>query len=282
MSAGAAVFVMGPAGSGKSTFCASLIQHIESAGRRTAHLINLDPAAEDLEVPPSKDIRDLITVDEVMDELMLGPNGGLIFSLEHLLENISWLTDDLGQYTDEFLVVDCPGQIELYTHSHIMQRIVSVFQEANYHVCGLYLLESLFLQDVTKYFAGVLTATSCMLQLGIPHINVLSKVDLLQEVSAEDSDDEDSTSPLARFFDPDPCLLLERLTKGTPARFKDLNVALVQLLDTMGMVRFVPLDIRRESSMERLMLHIEAATQYEENLEPREPEDAVDYDADEE
>jgi hypothetical protein len=33
-----------------------------------------------------------------MEELQYGPNGGLIFCLEYLLENVEWLTSDLGAY----------------------------------------------------------------------------------------------------------------------------------------------------------------------------------------
>jgi hypothetical protein len=34
-----------------------------------------DPAAESFEYPVSFDVRDLVTLDEVMEELQLGPNG---------------------------------------------------------------------------------------------------------------------------------------------------------------------------------------------------------------
>lgn len=36
------------------------------------------------------DIRDLISVTDVMEELGLGPNGALIFCMEYLIENIEW------------------------------------------------------------------------------------------------------------------------------------------------------------------------------------------------
>lgn len=76
-----AVMVTGPAGAGKSTFVASLITHITSLGR-SAHLFNLDPAADKFEHPPSIDIRDLISLAEVMEDLELGPNGGLVYCFE--------------------------------------------------------------------------------------------------------------------------------------------------------------------------------------------------------
>jgi GPN-loop GTPase len=81
-----AQLVMGPAGSGKSTYCNTIYQHCQAIGR-TVHVINLDPAADELEYQPSVDIRSLITVDDVMDELNLGPNGGLMWCFEYVASN---------------------------------------------------------------------------------------------------------------------------------------------------------------------------------------------------
>lgn len=87
----------GPAGAGKSTFASALITHGQTLGR-TMHLFNLDPAAEDFEYEPaigtpifahsaarsdsSEDIRDLISLEDVMEDLDLGPNGGLLYCFE--------------------------------------------------------------------------------------------------------------------------------------------------------------------------------------------------------
>ena len=58
-------------------------KQIENAKRR-AHLVNLDPAANSdaFEYEPSIDIRDLISLDDVMSELDYGPNGGLVYCFE--------------------------------------------------------------------------------------------------------------------------------------------------------------------------------------------------------
>ena len=111
-----AQLVIGPAGSGKSSYCTAVYQHC-CTQRRTVHVINLDPAAETFKYPVSIDIRDLISLDDVSEELKLGPNGGLIFCMEYLIENIQWLEKKIGEYEDDYLIIDCPGQIELYTLS---------------------------------------------------------------------------------------------------------------------------------------------------------------------
>jgi len=48
--------VMGPAGVGKSTYCASMQEHAANA-RRNLHVANLDPAAEAFDYRVAFDIR---------------------------------------------------------------------------------------------------------------------------------------------------------------------------------------------------------------------------------
>ena len=51
-----------------------------------------------------------------MAELDLGPNGALIYCMDFVLENIEWLTLKIKSLPlDTMLIIDCPGQVELYT-----------------------------------------------------------------------------------------------------------------------------------------------------------------------
>ena len=78
-----AVLVTGPAGAGKSTFSTSFITHLHTTSKRTAHLVNFDPAARpDDTITPVIDIRDLVSLEDVMSELEYGPNGGLMYCFE--------------------------------------------------------------------------------------------------------------------------------------------------------------------------------------------------------
>ena len=283
------------------------MEHCESIGR-SAHLINLDPAAENFVHAPSKDIRDLISVDEVMEELQFGPNGGLIFALEYLLsEGLDWLQEDLGEFQDEFLIIDCPGQIEIYSHFDIMPKIIEIFSRADYRSCAVYLLESQWLEDPAKFFAGVLNATAAMLQLGVPHLNLISKMDLCidkhiscprGELTPTELDEEeericdvlDETNPLHPFFFPNSQVLessiVSKNISNKSTKFSALNSALLQLIEEFDMVNFMPLNVKNESSLAAVLSHIDNATQYAENLEPKDPserevdddEDGHDYD----
>ncbi|KAJ9062048.1 hypothetical protein DSO57_1014899 [Entomophthora muscae] len=251
---------MGPAGSGKSTYCATMLNHFKSV-KRNVHLVNLDPAAEAFEIEPSIDIRDLISLDDVMEELNFGPNGGLIYCLEFLLQNIDWLEDEVGAYEDDYLLIDCPGQIELYTHFPIMTRICEALQRLDFRICGIYLLESQFVQDKAKFFSGVLSATSAMINLEIPHLNVFSKMDLVEDKSNWD-----------RFFNPDPYLLEEEIPTKSSERFQSLNRAIANMVESQSLVNFLPLDITDEDSVAAILSHADNAIQYGEDLEPKDPD----------
>ncbi|KAI8993662.1 GPN-loop GTPase [Pilobolus umbonatus] len=304
--------VMGPAGSGKSTYCATMMTHCQTTGRKV-HLVNLDPAAEHFEYEPTIDIRELITLEDVMEELDYGPNGGLIYCLEFLITNIDWLEEEIGAYDDDYLIFDCPGQIELYTHFPIMRRLCETLSRLNMNICGVYCLESQFIEDKNKYFSGVLSAMSAMVNLEIPHINVMTKMDLIEgdygnrnDEEEEDSDDTESAADkkrrkqkkkkrlmeqamldreLDRYLEPDPLLISEEAggihndeaLSPMSRKFQALNQAIVQLIDDYSMVKFIPLNITDEDSVEYVLSHVDTSMQYGEDLEPKEPDDMPEY-----
>ena len=158
---GFAQLVIGPAGSGRSTYCSSLYQHCETM-RRTIHIVNLDPAAESCDYPVAMDIRELVSLDDVMEELGLGLNGGLMYYMEYTEENLDdWLTDELDNYLDDdYLVFDCPGQIELFSHVPMLRNFVDHLKRKNLNVCAVHLLDSQFMTDVTKFISGCMATFS--------------------------------------------------------------------------------------------------------------------------
>ena len=58
----------------QSTYCEQLWNHCQAIGR-AVHCVNLDPAAEAFGYPVSIDVRDLVALEDVMEEMGLGPNG---------------------------------------------------------------------------------------------------------------------------------------------------------------------------------------------------------------
>ncbi|KAK9839039.1 hypothetical protein WJX74_008262 [Apatococcus lobatus] len=252
-----AQLVVGPAGCGKSTYCDHLRQHCEAVGR-TVHTVNLDPAAEDFAYPVSFDVRDLISLQDAMDELKLGPNGGLLYCMEYLEDNLDdWLGEELESYgEDDYLVFDCPGQIELYSHSTVFRSFSKYLKNAGWAMCAVYCLDVNFVTDIPKFIAGVLQATAAMVQLELPHVNVLTKVDLM--------DDKKQIEP---YIYPETKPMVAELSQSTGPAFQRLNMLMADLLDEYSMVSFLPLDITDEDSIQELLIHIDHALQYGEDLE---------------
>lgn len=280
--------VVGPAGAGKTTFCTAMIQHLQHS-RRSCFYVNLDPAASDFAYEPDLDIRDLITLEDVMEEMSLGPNGGLIFCFEFLLQNLDFLAQAIEPLSEEYLILfDLPGQIELYTHIPLLPELVKYLSRMgplNINLCAAYLLEATFVVDKAKFFAGTLSAMSAMIMLELPHVNILSKMDLVK--------DQVGKKEMKRFVDPDANLLDDEDTgrgstehtvdMGNPhevdqvmsgGSFKRLNQAVARLIDDFSMVSYLQLDVSDENSVGDILSYIDDAIQYHEAQEPKDPKEA--------
>mmetsp|Transcript_39317 Transcript_39317/g.113763 ORF Transcript_39317/g.113763 Transcript_39317/m.113763 type:complete len:272 (-) Transcript_39317:97-912(-) len=267
-----AQFVMGPAGCGKSTYCAIIQEHFRVSLRRNCRVVNLDPAAESFAYDCEIDIRELISVDDVMEELNYGPNGGLVYAMEYITANMSWLEDQVNSFLDDdYLIFDCPGQIELYSHLSVMREIVDMLQNNDYRVAGVYCLDINFIEDGAKYLAGGLAALTAMVNLELPHINVLTKCDLLR-------DKEEGF--LDKYLEADTEAIVADLKASMIPKYRQLNEAMSQLIEEYSLVGFVSLNRDDEDSIELVLAHINHCIQYGENLEPTGRYDMADAEPD--
>jgi hypothetical protein len=186
--------------------------------------------------------------------------------------------------TEEYLIIiDMPGQIELYTHIPILPALVKHLTRTgalDVSLCAAYLLEATFVVDKAKYFAGTLSAMSAMIMLEVPHINILSKMDLVKgQVGKRE---------LKRFLDPDSSLLddeeedeyqigkvddTQAIMKGES--FKSLNRAVAGLIDSFSMVSYLKLDVQDEDSVASILSYIDEAIQFQESQEPKEMNDTM-------
>lgn len=216
------------------------------------------------------------------------------------MENLDFLTEAIEPLTEEYLIVfDMPGQIELYTHIPILPELARFLGRSgslNINLCAAYLLESTFVIDKAKYFAGTLSAMSAMILLEVPHINILSKMDRIR--------DEVGKKQLKRFLDPDASLLddddadpsmgghISKTASETlviprvqtqdsgpfvantrEASFANLNRAVAKLIDDFSLVSFLKLDVQKEDSVGAILSYIDDAIQFHEAQEPREPKE---------
>lgn len=259
-----AVVVVGPAGSGKSTFCKTLFEHY-SAVKKSTHVCNFDPAAEDLAYEPSIDVRDLVCLDDVAEAKGLGPNGGLVYCMEYLMENASWIHDELEDYSDDFLIVDMPGQVELLSHIPVVPSFVELLRQQGYFVTAVFLLDApTVTSDPGKYVAGCLLALTTMMSLDCPFINVLSKCDLLSE--------EVRRSSVLQHYE--NCEFDYLNGQGLPPKWRQMTASIAGIVTDFSLVRFVPVNITDEDTIRYVASLLNDTLQVDDDADVKEaPED---------
>jgi len=129
--------------------------------------VNLDPANDSLPYASSVDISELITLSDVMDLLHLGPNGGLVYCMEYLERNIDWLQQRLqsSDLRDHYLLFDCPGQVELYTHNNSIRRVFARLSRDGYRLAAVHLADAHYCTEPSKFISVLLTSLIAMLQV---------------------------------------------------------------------------------------------------------------------
>lgn len=243
---GAAIFVAGPAGSGKTTFC-HVLKDLYVEQKRKVFLVNLDPAQALEKLEFDIDIRNYISVADIMEEADFGPNGGLLAGMAAVSDNIDIL--DIPEDDDIILVFDCPGQIELYIHSESVKKITEYVRKIHTTML-IYILDSVHALDMHRFVAGALSATIAMAKFELPHINVFSKCDLVDSDAVEEF--------LCGLDTEDIC---EKL-KGKTKRERSFNSALSTIISDNGLLGFHPLNYKDENTIESLLLQIDMCTQY--------------------
>lgn len=91
----------------------------------------------------------------------------------------------MNEVEDDYFLIDCPGQIELYSHLPVMRQFCDRLQSWGFNICTVFLLDSQFLLDADKFISGALTTLSTMVALETPSVSVLSKMDLIDEKDRE-------------------------------------------------------------------------------------------------
>ena len=171
--------VIGPPGSGKTTYCDGMRQFLQSTGRSCV-IFNLDPANDALPYEPDVDIRELISLEAAAVECELGPNGALVYCLEYLEANLDWLLDKLSSVSNSYVLLDMPGQVELYTHHGSVRAVMHALAKQNHRFTAVHLVDAHHCSDPAKFISVLLVTLSTMVQLEMPQVNLLSKVDLIE------------------------------------------------------------------------------------------------------
>ncbi len=172
------IFVVGTAGSGKSLLTSKIHEYYTRNGAFSA-ILNLDPGVESLPYGCDIDVRDYVDIVSIMKQYDLGPNGALIMINDLIASKIDSIKDEIDEVNPDYLLIDTPGQIELFAYRSSGQFLVQNLCLDN--KMSIFLFDGALITSPINFVSIALLATSIKLRLGLPTINVLTKTDLIGE-----------------------------------------------------------------------------------------------------
>ena len=266
--------VIGGAGSGKSTYVLGVSDLLNQL-KRDPVLVNLDCGNG---TPPFKadiDIRDLIDMDTISSSYDLGPNGALLFSIDQLLIDFDWLKGEILKCgKDRYFVFDLPGQVELFTHSSLIARLVHrLVKECDFQFVIVHMTDSFLCIDRFSYLSALLLGLSSAARLELPFLGVLSKIDLMKGFkddlavsmrSALLTFGEGSSMTIAEALFPEN-KYSDQVCHPLEKKYAKLPIALCELVEEYGTGAMLPLAVEDKELMLRVLAACDKANGYSAN-----------------
>uniref|UniRef100_A0A3Q1BY84 GPN-loop GTPase n=1 Tax=Amphiprion ocellaris TaxID=80972 RepID=A0A3Q1BY84_AMPOC len=173
------LIVLGMAGSGKTTFVQRLTAHLHTQ-KSPPYVINLDPAVHEVPFPANIDIRDTVNYKEVMKQYGLGPNGGIVTSLNLFATRFDQVMQfiEKKQQNHRFVLIDTPGQIEVFTWS-ASGTIITEALASSFPCVVIYVMDTSRSVSPVTFMSNMLYACSILYKTKLPFIVVMNKTDII-------------------------------------------------------------------------------------------------------
>jgi len=175
-----ALFIIGTAGSGKTSLTSSIVDWLIRRGI-DAEAVNLDPGVEFLPYDPIVDVREFIDIGEIMRVHGLGPNSALIFSIDLMIDYIDEMKKILNESNADIFIVDTPGQIELFAFRVSGSIITKELFWGSKAIA--YLIDIPFSLDPLNFVSNIFLEMAVFSRFLLPTIPVLTKADLVDSES---------------------------------------------------------------------------------------------------
>jgi len=180
------ILLLGLAGAGKTTLTQKLISYIYSL-KKKPYFINLDPACKDHTYPANIDIRHTLNYKAVKEQYNLGPNGGIVTTLNLFVTKFNDVMDILkaNQGKHDYVLIDTPGQIEVFMWSAsgtiIMQSLGQLYPTVIAYVTDL----KLSTNPIT-FMSNMTYASSILYKSHLPMVLALNKSDQVDPAYAKE------------------------------------------------------------------------------------------------
>ncbi|MEX0861840.1 ATP/GTP-binding protein [Nitrosopumilus sp.] len=170
------IFVSGTAGSGKSLLTSKLNEYYTTNGSFAA-VLNLDPGVDTIPYTCDIDVRDYVDYVSIMQQYELGPNGAMVMANDLIASKIDDIQNDINKVNPDYLIVDTPGQIELFAYRSSGRFLVENISSEE--KTSIFIFDGALVTTPVNFVSIALLATSIRLRLNLPAINVLTKTDLI-------------------------------------------------------------------------------------------------------
>lgn len=177
----ALLYFVGPAGAGKSSLVGAFQEWMSYSGYDGV-AVNLDPGAETLPYEPLIDVRERFTLGDVMEQYGLGPNGAQVVCADLLAVELDWLAKQVAEVDCDYLLVDSPGQTELFLYRQASRQFVDGLSPRT----GLVMhFDPLLSREPQGFVTQLLLAAAAHLRFPVPLFPLLTKSDLLEPTEVE-------------------------------------------------------------------------------------------------
>ncbi|MEE9116256.1 MAG: ATP/GTP-binding protein [Thermoplasmata archaeon] len=176
------IYFIGTAGSGKSTMVHAFQVWMNTQGYDVI-TVNLDPGAENLMYNPDVDIQDWITLKEAMEDTDLGPNAAQIYCADMLALNAKEVGETIEKFETNYILIDTPGQMELFTFRESSKIIVDEFGMQDSILA--FLIDPILARTPSGLISSIMLSATTQFRFSVPLTTVLSKKDLLSETELE-------------------------------------------------------------------------------------------------
>jgi len=172
------VFLVGMAGSGKSSLTASYSEWLKESDQDVL-VANFDPGATAIPYNPDIDARKYVDVENLMLDYKLGPNGALIMASDLLADHLEEIREEVEDANPDILLVDTPGQIELFAFREGGRFMANELTGEKRAV--IYLMDAPFVRFPLNFVSSIYLAAAIASRIMQPQIYALSKTDLVTD-----------------------------------------------------------------------------------------------------
>ena len=252
----ATVYFTGTAGAGKTTAVRTFAQWLKSNGY-DATVVNLDPGNESAEFEPDVDVREWVRLPDLMEEYDLGPNGAQVAAADMIALKIFEIKQALGEFRSDYVLVDTPGQIELFAFRESSRAIIEALSGDRSALA--FLFDPALARQPSGFIALLMLSATVEFRFRLPMVHLLSKSDVLQP---------EQLTEIAGWSE-DPAALYERIRGEVATPDVALSTELFRAIEATGpFLSLTPVSSKEEAGFEAVYRTCQRIFAGEEDLEP--------------